>query len=76
MMLTAAVRRFDAAGDQVVDAEVPLQGEEVGVLLGQVVAEKVEDRRQREQREEANLRQHAVALQGGFGHQSRGPISG
>ena len=68
--------RFDAAGDQVVDAEMPLEGQEVGVLGGQVVAEQVEDRRQREQREKADLRQDAIALQRRPAHSSGGPISG
>ena len=61
--------RFDAAGDQVVDTEMPLEGQEVGVLRGQVVAEQVEDRRQREQREKADLRQRrdsAAAPAGSF----------
>jgi hypothetical protein len=36
---------------------MPLEGQEVGVLFGEVVAQQVEDRGQREQREEADLRQ-------------------
>ena len=50
--LTRSSARFDATGDQVIDTEVPREGQEVGVPRGQVVAEEIEDRRQREQRDE------------------------
>ena len=55
--------RFAGAGHQVIDAEMPRIGQEIGVALGEVVAEQVENGRDGEEREKAHLRKKTRALQ-------------
>ncbi len=60
--------RRDAFGQQVVDAQLPGKGQDIGVLLEHVVAEQVEDRRQHEEGKEAELRHPPPGLLGGGCH--------
>jgi len=56
------LERARLAGEEGVEAEPPLHAEQPGVVGVEVVAEEVEDRRQDEEREEADLHHGAQAL--------------